>query len=75
MAAINMAWNPAIVEAGKKIQEDLLIKPKDALHLACALAAKAGYFLTTDRKFLAKIRALTSIHCINPVDWIEGEEP
>jgi predicted nucleic acid-binding protein len=74
IAKINIAWNPEILVSGKKLQRDFSIRPKDALHLACALTAQAGYFLTTDRKFLARIRILESIRCINPVEWIEGED-
>jgi predicted nucleic acid-binding protein len=61
-------------DAKLQVQRDFSIKPKDALHLACALTARAVYFLTTDQKFLAKIRILESIRCINPVEWIGGED-
>ena len=72
IAGITLNWNPEIIELAKKNRECFSIKPKDALHVACAQAAHADYFLTTDRKPLAKIRCLESLRCINPVEWIEG---
>ncbi len=72
IAAVNVKWNPEIIELAKRNQGVFFIRPKDALHVACAQTAHADYFLTTDRKLLAKIRFLENIRCINPVEWIEG---
>jgi len=44
------------------------IKPKDSLHLACAIEAKCNYFITTDGKILNK--SIENIIIINPVDYI-----
>ena len=44
------------------------IKPKDSLHLACAIEAKCNYFITTDGKVLNK--SIENIIIINPVDYI-----
>jgi predicted nucleic acid-binding protein len=45
------------------------IKPKDALHLACAIEGKCDYFITTDKKIIkqAKIR---TIKIISPIDFV-----
>jgi predicted nucleic acid-binding protein len=50
------------------------IKPKDALHIACALEAKCGYFITTDKKILNK--TIDHIAIINPIDFVrmKGDE-
>jgi predicted nucleic acid-binding protein len=37
------------------------IKPLDALHLACAIAAEADYFCTSDDKFFRKARAIMNL--------------
>jgi len=43
-------------------------KVKDALHIACAIAASADYFITTDKKILNKI--VPGIIIISPMDFI-----
>ena len=45
------------------------IKPKDSLHLACAVEAGCGYFITTDDKLLNK--NIEKIVVINPIDFIK----
>jgi predicted nucleic acid-binding protein len=44
------------------------IKKKDAVHIACALAADADYFITTDKKVLNK--NIADIIIINPIDFL-----
>ena len=44
------------------------IKPKDALHLACAIASNADFFITTDKKLLNK--QIDKITIINPMEFI-----
>ena len=41
---------------------------KDALHVACAIYAKADYFITTDDKVLNK--NIDLINIISPIDYI-----
>jgi predicted nucleic acid-binding protein len=45
------------------------LKPKDALHVACAAVVKANYFITTDRGILKK--AIKQIQIVNPVQFIQ----
>ena len=45
------------------------IKPKDALHLACAIETKCSYFITTDKKILNK--TIKNIIIINPINFIK----
>lgn len=47
------------------------IRPKDALHVASALEAKASYFLTTDDKIIKKFSNSTRIKVINPINMVE----
>jgi len=51
------------------------IKAKDALHVACAIAGQADYFLSTDDKLLKRLAALNLLTAMNPVDFIQVLEP
>jgi len=46
------------------------IKPKDSLHVACAIKAKCKYFLTTDKILMKKAMKLKKIKAINPLEFI-----
>ena len=46
------------------------IKPKDALHLACAIVAKSEYLLTTDKILIKKAKHLKEIRVMNPLEFI-----
>ena len=45
------------------------IKPKDSLHLSCAIIAECDYFITTDDKILSKL--IDNIIIIDPLDFIK----
>ena len=50
------------------------IKPRDAIHLACSIKGKAGYFLTCDDKLIKKAPTIkTETAIINPLDFIRME--
>ena len=44
------------------------LKSNDALHIACAIAAKCAYFLITDKNVLNK--QIFEIIVINPIDFV-----
>ena len=44
------------------------IKSFDALHLACAVSAKADMFVTTDDQLLRKLKSLPDIRVIPPIE-------
>ena len=48
------------------------IKPKDSLHLACAIEANCNYFITTDDKILNK--PVEKIVVIDPIDFVKMAE-
>ena len=48
------------------------IRPKDALHLACATEAECDFFITTDGKILNK--PIGNIVVIDPIDFIKMTE-
>ena len=54
------------------IANDLLkihIKPKDALHIACAIYANASYFITTDKRLYNK--PIDGVKIVGPVNFLE----
>lgn len=48
------------------------LKPKDAIHIACAAEAKCDYFLTTDIGILKK--NIDIVKVVNPIDFIRETE-
>ena len=65
-------------ERAEKIQQIAVpimaagIKPMDAYHVACAIEAECGYFLSTDQR-LIKYRS-NEIALLNPLDFLRLEE-
>ena len=69
LAVLDCDYCNEIVEHAEKLSE-FGLKPKDASHIACAIFAKAGYFLTTDKKILNKNETISEISIINPVEFV-----
>jgi predicted nucleic acid-binding protein len=67
IAKIDIDVSEDIIRKANEIMKKT-IKPKDSLHIACALEAKCGYFITTDRKILNKL--IGDILIINPIDFV-----
>lgn len=70
IAVDNVKASENIRNYGKNIENLYKLKPKDALHLACAIEAQCEYLLTTDRIFIKKTSMLDNIIVINPLDFI-----
>lgn len=66
-AVLDCDINDVIKEKAAKLMKKGL-RQKDAAHVACAIFAKADYFLTTDKKILNK--SVKEIELINPIDFI-----
>ena len=47
---------------------------KDALHIACAIAGKSKYFLTTDEALIMKLKEMEDVQIMNPTEFVLGEE-
>lgn len=65
------------VEENKEIISDIEkygIYGKDAVHLSCAVSAKAVFFITTDYRLIRKCKNINLIRVINPVDFIRYKE-
>jgi len=51
------------------------IKPRDALHIACAIKGGAKYFLTCDDKLIKKASGLgINLKITNPISFVAGIE-
>lgn len=69
-----------IEENAEIIKTALLLNSKglqkmDSLHIACAIFAKADYFLTTDDKVIKKANAITELEITDPVNFIKKVFP
>jgi len=60
-----------VLSTGLEIMK-LGIKPKDALHIACAIENDCEFFITTDRGILNK--TIAEIKIINPIDFVREME-
>jgi predicted nucleic acid-binding protein len=60
-----------ILARGKEIQTHK-IKPKDSLHISCAIESGCDYFITTDGGLTNK--KINGIRIINPIDFVREVE-
>jgi predicted nucleic acid-binding protein len=67
IAAIDIDISERVMKTANEIMKNNF-KPKDSLHIACAIEAKCGYFITTDMKMLNK--AIDNIIIVNPIDFV-----
>ncbi len=68
-ALVDIAESPGIVIRAKEFVKEGL-RPKDALHLACAVDAKSDVFLTTDDGLLRFGKGREGVRVMNPVDFV-----
>ena|SRR3989337_3812110 len=73
LASKTIVPGDAIATQAKKF-ESKGIKPRDALHIACALEAGADYFLTCDDKLIKKASQISGLKILNPIRFIEEME-
>ena len=51
------------------------LQKMDSLHIACAIFAKADYFLTTDDKVIKKANVITDLEISDPINFIKKVFP
>ncbi len=73
LAVIRVRESESILETGRDLAK-LGIKSFDALHVACAIAARANIFVTTDDALLRKLRAHSDIIALPPADALAQVE-
>jgi predicted nucleic acid-binding protein len=65
--------NDRILVRGKEIQK-AKVKPKDSLHISCAIESECEYFITTDIPLLKKQALVLELKVINPIDFVRKME-
>lgn len=70
--------SPQITRLARKIMKGSKVKPRDALHLACAETARCHYFVTCDDALIRTLKRKRSIlqlkvKAVNPVEFIRRE--
>jgi predicted nucleic acid-binding protein len=68
MAALRQEVNEEIRQRAEQLEHNG-VKAMDALHVACAEAAKSDYFITCDKRLINRCLALM-MKVINPVDFV-----
>ena len=72
LAGYTIMPDDAILIAAEAFEKEG-IKPRDALHLACAIKGGADFFLTCDDKIIKKAADI-NMKVINPVMFVEETE-
>ncbi len=70
ISAVNIKASETIRNNANGLQKLYGLKPKDSLHLVCAIEAKSDYFLTTDKILIKKATCLKEIKVANPLEFI-----
>ena len=70
-AEINVAESEEIIQIAEPYAR-IGLRPKDALHVACAVVSGADCFITTDRGIIKK--AIKQIRIVNPMNFLQSYE-
>lgn len=70
MSQIEIVESIELLSRAKRIMA-LGLRAGDALHLACAVEAKADFFLTTDDKILKKVVEFDSVIVTDPIRMVD----
>lgn len=69
IAVVDQEESMAVLQRAKEFLERG-VRPKDALHIACAIAGGCGCLLTTDDLLLKKMRGFSDISVMDPTQFI-----
>ena len=70
-AAVDIDENVEIVRAAKRLCADGL-RPKDALHVACAAALDCEFFVTTDDGILNRLSEYRTMRVVDPTEFVRA---
>lgn len=73
-AVVDVIETPQLLEDAKALVS-LGLRSKDALHVACAVAAECGCFITTDDLLLKRLSRYTRILAVDPTAFVRNTEP
>ncbi len=68
-AVIDVAESEEVLAIARRIAGEGL-RSQDALHVACAMAARCDVFLTTDRDVLKKMKGSRDIIVLSPTEFV-----
>jgi len=70
LCSVRVGPSEDIRKMAKRLQLDMGVSAKDALHLACALKAEASVFITCDDDIINKAGHKMGLSVKNPVEYI-----
>lgn len=68
-AAVDLDETPEVLRQARELEVRGL-RPKDALHTACAIAAHCAFFVTTDDLIVKKMQGFGRIAAVNPTQFL-----
>lgn len=68
LAAVDISASEEVLSRARRIHF-MGFKPKDSIHLSCAIEAGSSIFFTTDTGILKKADLISDLALINPVDY------
>jgi len=68
-AQVDVAESPSLVAQAQDLAQRGF-RGKDALHVACAIAAGCDYLLTTDDQLLRRAREVAAVRIVNPAVFV-----
>ena len=68
LASVDVSESEEIVARAERLSE-IGFKPKDALHVSCAIEANCTVFLSTDKGIVSKAKLVPELAILNPVDY------
>jgi len=68
LAAVDISASEGVLSRARRIHL-MGFKPKDSIHLSCAIEVGSSIFFTTDTGILKKADLISDLALINPVDY------
>ena len=68
LASVDVSESDEVIGRAEALG-DLGFKPKDAIHISCAIQACCGIFLSTDTGIVKKAGLVPELAILNPVDY------
>jgi predicted nucleic acid-binding protein len=70
LCSVGVGPSEEIRKMAKRMQSETGVSAKDALHLACALKAKASVFITCDDDIINKTGDIIGLSVKNPIEYV-----
>lgn len=70
ISKININENETVLNRATNFFQ-MNLKPKDSIHLSCAIESGAVFFITTDKDFLKKSSLIQEIKILTPIQFLE----